>query len=266
MITIDSLLKNKSAIKHHAILLLSSDFKNQTLNDNLLFDVAHTFCEIDVTVPDGYTLQDVLKEHPDIFCADRERKILRREDVKELKTAIIYPPQIGKKRLFIIENCERLNNNAANSLLKILEEPPIPCLFLLTSSEISQVLQTIQSRCLKIFLRSESNSAKTPEDLISLDDRTWLTDMLKQTTALPNRTKINAEKIHEIIIKTEKITKNYSTDILQDFLVIQVSNMVKENNSYINEAKKILAFISKWKKNRDFHPSSFLQLTSLFLT
>ncbi|MFX9135374.1 hypothetical protein ABTN61_20280, partial [Acinetobacter baumannii] len=53
----------------------------------------------------------------------------------------------------IVDTVDELNPNAANALLKILEEPPQQSLFLLVSHAPSRVLPTILSRCRKLLLR-----------------------------------------------------------------------------------------------------------------
>jgi DNA polymerase III subunit delta' len=61
-------------------------------------------------------------------------------------------------RLCIVDTVDELNPNAANALLKILEEPPQQSLFLLISNAPGRVLATIQSRCRKLLLRSLSTT------------------------------------------------------------------------------------------------------------
>jgi DNA polymerase-3 subunit delta' len=56
-------------------------------------------------------------------------------------------------RVCIVDTVDELNPNAANALLKILEEPPRQSLFLLVSHAPARVLPTIQSRCRKLALR-----------------------------------------------------------------------------------------------------------------
>ena len=56
-------------------------------------------------------------------------------------------------RVCVVDTVEELNANAANALLKVLEEPPARALFLLVSHMPSRVLATIQSRCRKLLLR-----------------------------------------------------------------------------------------------------------------
>ncbi|TPQ37923.1 DNA polymerase III subunit delta' [Bradyrhizobium guangdongense] len=59
-------------------------------------------------------------------------------------------------RVCIVDTVDELNPNAANALLKILEEPPQQSLFLLVSHAPARVLATIQSRCRKLRLRALS--------------------------------------------------------------------------------------------------------------
>src|SRR5437899_1075554 len=78
-------------------------------------------------------------------------------------------------RVCIVDSIDELNPNAANALLKILEEPPQQSLFLLLSHAPARVLPTIQSRCRKLPLRplatddviraAAKATSRTPDDL-----------------------------------------------------------------------------------------------------
>jgi len=59
----------------------------------------------------------------------------------------LFKPSGEKKRVFIISQAERMNQESANKLLKLLEEPPRYVLFILVSSRPEQLLPTIVSRC-----------------------------------------------------------------------------------------------------------------------
>src|SRR5438445_5314400 len=77
-------------------------------------------------------------------------------------------------RVCIVDTVDELNPNAANALLKILEEPPQQSLFLLVSHAPARVLPTIQSRCRKLPLRplatSEVIRAAAPATGMAADD------------------------------------------------------------------------------------------------
>ena len=64
-------------------------------------------------------------------------------------------------RVCVVDTVDELNPNAANALLKVLEEPPRQSLFLLVSHAPARVLPTIQSRCRKLALRPLATEAAT---------------------------------------------------------------------------------------------------------
>ena len=63
-----------------------------------------------------------------------------------LSHTLQYAPSIGAKRVYILERADTLNESAANSLLKVLEEPPPYALFVLLAPHAARVLPTIASR------------------------------------------------------------------------------------------------------------------------
>ncbi len=72
-------------------------------------------------------------------------------------------------RVCVVDTVEDLNPNAANALLKVLEEPPARALFLLVSHAPARVLATIQSRCRKLHLRPLSSNDVTLAAANALD-------------------------------------------------------------------------------------------------
>ena len=76
------------------------------------------------------------------------------DDVRELQHFLGNTAGMGKWRVVIIDRADDLNMNAANALLKMLEEPPAFCLFLLVSSELGKLPTTIVSRCQKLRLQA----------------------------------------------------------------------------------------------------------------
>lgn len=69
------------------------------------------------------------------------------EQIREIRRKSSYKSFEGKGRVVIIVDCERMTIEAANSLLKILEEPPDKMHLIMTSSNASLLLPTITSRC-----------------------------------------------------------------------------------------------------------------------
>jgi len=80
--------------------------------------------------------------------------------IRELKVQA-HLTSTSKHHLFIIKNIERLNIPASNAFLKLLEEPPAPVRFLLTTSNEIDLLPTIRSRCQTLRLNNLSTTELT---------------------------------------------------------------------------------------------------------
>ncbi len=69
------------------------------------------------------------------------------DDIRNLIDQVRYPPQQGKYKVYIIDEVHMLSNQAFNSFLKTLEEPPAYAIFILATTEKHKVIPTILSRC-----------------------------------------------------------------------------------------------------------------------
>ena len=69
------------------------------------------------------------------------------EDIRELIKQVQIPPQIGRYKVFIIDEVHMLSSAAFNAFLKTLEEPPSYVIFILATTEKHKILPTILSRC-----------------------------------------------------------------------------------------------------------------------
>lgn len=87
--------------------------------------------------------------HPDCYVVSPpEGKLqISVDQVRDLSVKIFKTAQIAERKMILIEPAEAMNRNAANALLKCLEEPPGNTHFLLCSSYPSRLLATIRSRC-----------------------------------------------------------------------------------------------------------------------
>ena len=69
------------------------------------------------------------------------------DDIRQLVEQVRIPPQIGKYKVYIIDEVHMLSAGAFNALLKTLEEPPRHAIFILATTEKHKILPTILSRC-----------------------------------------------------------------------------------------------------------------------
>jgi len=89
----------------------------------------------------------------------RLRRQILIDQVRELGEFLVRTAGSGGRRIAILELAEDLNINAANALLKRLEEPGSGCHLILVSHRISQVLPTIRSRCQRLAVAPGSREA-----------------------------------------------------------------------------------------------------------
>jgi DNA polymerase-3 subunit delta' len=85
--------------------------------------------------------------HPDVAIIEAEGQFIKIDQIRELQKQVGYKPFEGRKKVSILNNAEKLNLEAANALLKTLEEPPPDTVFILVSSSPGALLPTIVSRC-----------------------------------------------------------------------------------------------------------------------
>lgn len=83
----------------------------------------------------------------------KQRTKISIENIREIEWYANLSPYEGKYKIFIIEGAENLSGEAANSFLKTLEEPPATVIFLLLTSNESQLLPTVISRCQRLELK-----------------------------------------------------------------------------------------------------------------
>lgn len=106
-------------------------------------------------------------KHADVQTLDLispEAKGLGIDQIRDVQMASSLPPYEGKRKVFILDNAELLSHEAANCLLKTLEEPPPKVHLILLTTSVSRLLPTVLSRCQQIELRPVSND--TARDIL----------------------------------------------------------------------------------------------------
>lgn len=90
----------------------------------------------------------VAQSHGDLWTVmNEEGKEIGVEAIRQLNSSLNHTPAEGGWRVVIIDGADRMNRNAANALLKRLEEPPVKTIFFLTTPLAGHLLPTIRSRC-----------------------------------------------------------------------------------------------------------------------
>jgi DNA polymerase-3 subunit gamma/tau len=74
-------------------------------------------------------------------------------DVRQIKDEVLFPPQAGRYKVYIIDEVHMLSGSAFNALLKTIEEPPPYICFIFATTELHKVPATIKSRCQQFNFR-----------------------------------------------------------------------------------------------------------------
>ena len=107
--------------------------------------------------------------HPDFNVVEPEDTKATRNikigQIRELQSRIAFKPMNSSRRVVIIDGAELMLTAAANSLLKTIEEPPSPTIFILLTANRSSLLMTIRSRCTTVNFNKLS-AAEIRDELI----------------------------------------------------------------------------------------------------
>ncbi|MBC7235486.1 MAG: DNA polymerase III subunit delta' [Chloroflexi bacterium] len=92
-------------------------------------------------------------QHPDVLQVEPDGSHFKIDQVRGLQYDLALSPREAKRRVCILTNFERATTEAANALLKTLEEPPPHVVLIVTATDASLLLPTIVSRCQLLALR-----------------------------------------------------------------------------------------------------------------
>jgi len=99
--------------------------------------------------------------HPDLLIIEPEeinkKSFISVEQIRKCSQFFSQTPSMNKWRICILDSIDFMDISSTNTILKILEEPPSNCLFLIISHNIGMILDTIKSRCLELRFKNLSN-------------------------------------------------------------------------------------------------------------
>jgi hypothetical protein len=117
--------------------------------------------------------------HPDLLILKTENALYKMEDLTEVFTFTKYSANQRDNKILVISQAEKINEQAANKLLKLFEEPPIKMHIILFNPLAKPLINTIESRCISLVLAN--NNVHKPE----LDDSMDLVTFTKEIQSDP---------------------------------------------------------------------------------
>ena len=145
-----------------------------------------------------------ISSHPDIarISALEGKKFLSVDQIRELRADAFVKAHQASHRVFIIEDAHRMNPQAQNALLKVLEEPPKNVIFILLVPSKTMLLDTIISRCVLLSLleneATDDASVELADKFIDLLLSGSEYDMLKILTPL-EKSRADAESFFKAL-------------------------------------------------------------------
>jgi len=92
--------------------------------------------------------------YTDVKIIESDSLVIKKEQLMDLQNSFSLTSLEGNKRVYVIKDCEKMNKQASNSLLKFLEEPCDNIIAILFTNNVSSLLSTIISRCQVIKLNN----------------------------------------------------------------------------------------------------------------
>ncbi len=99
------------------------------------------------------------RSHPDLYLLEPLGEMIRIDDIRALRHDLHMRPFEGDRRVYLVLDADRMNDDAADALLKDLEEPPSYAVIVLVAGELGPLPPTILSRCQLIPFRRLSEPA-----------------------------------------------------------------------------------------------------------
>jgi len=102
---------------------------------------------------DATASQVAARTHPDLGVLATERVIISIDEVRQLVASSQFSPSVGRYRVMVIEDADRMTERTSNVLLKALEEPPPRTVWILCAPSEADLIPTIRSRVRSVRLR-----------------------------------------------------------------------------------------------------------------
>lgn len=216
------------------------------------------------------------QNHPDIQIINEESETIKIGTIRDMIQTVYEKPILSNKKIYIINDSDKMTKEAQNSLLKTLEEPPEYIVMILIASNSDMILNTIKSRCTKIVFDKLTNkeiqeilttkeieNTNISENMYELFDGSInkaLKILEKKDKYIQLNTfinEINQKSKLDFITQNKEIFEKEEIEELLEYCIVLLFNLGKKekNIKYFNCIKIIRETISRIKSNSNFDMS-----------
>lgn len=169
---------------------------------------------------------------PSLKIIEPDGNIIKKTQINELINSFSKSSQFTKENIYIIKNCEKMNKESANSMLKFLEEPDGNVIGFFITNQLNKVLPTIQSRCQQLKVMFENNESEE----LNIDEQKY---ELLMNIVNEYLNKIEIEKNKLILYNKEYFGELEKDDIINVFkIVLNIYKKIYEQK-YFNDVELI---------------------------
>lgn len=205
--------------------------------------------------------------HPDFNVINEIGETIKIDQVRELISKIIEKPIVSNRKVYIINDSEKITKEAQNCLLKTLEEPPEFVTIILVSSNENLILNTIKSRCMKIKFKNIEDKElynyginnlgydEISENLLkTFDGSIGKAQNLKENREIYSQvdmliSKMKTEDIISIFLDSKFMYNKDKVFEILDYLMVCLFSKVAEDKRYLDCIKITNDCINKLKSN-----------------
>ncbi|HUN55669.1 MAG TPA: DNA polymerase III subunit delta' [Smithella sp.] len=180
------------------------------------------------------------ESHPDIFTVKADGQFIRIDSIREIQRRVKCKPLEARMRAFIIDDADKMNDQAANALLKMLEEPSPSNILILVTARPYSLLPTIISRCQHMRfnpLNSEA-VAKFLIDQTGMDNQRALLLAALSGGSIGNAMELNKEDI--VAYRDELLRLLSMTRPNDPFSLINFASYLAQGKKEIRQGLNIL--------------------------
>ena len=188
--------------------------------------------------------------HTDFFILNEDGETIKIDQVRSLIDTVIEKPVISDRKVYIINDFDKMTKEAQNCLLKTLEEPPEFVTMILISANENLILNTIKSRCTSIKFSNISENELKKYVCENLKYENLTENLLKYFNGSIGKA-INSQEKNEKFLKVEDVIKNLKQKEFIDFM--QESKIIYDKENIMDYLDyMIVCFYQESKNDKSF--------------
>ncbi len=213
------------------------------------------------------------QNHPDFHVINENGDNIKIETIREITEKVIEKPIISNRKVYIINDCEKMTKEAQNCLLKTLEEPPEFITIILISSNENIILNTIKSRCMTVKFKNIENDKLVDYATNVIGYENLSENLLKSfdgSIGKAIKVKDNKEKYDSLDLLINNFERKDVIDIflegkiiydkeniydILDYIIVCLYAKSKENEKYLDCIKYVNKCLARLRVNCNFDMS-----------